>query len=311
MNDALLCTKPSCGIYKKHQLANNLRTFARFLKISRIITYQTSMMLKNFLLFLILFTASLTVVAQDQLIYESKNLAKPDTVWVFKPQSYNQNQQLPLIYLLHGYSGNYKQWHGIMNAQKYADDYGFIIVCPDGLYNSWYLNSPVKVNSQYENFFFDELFPDIKRRYNVDEQKVFISGLSMGGHGALHLFITQPALFASAGSTSGGVKLNDSFGKYGLGDLLGNPAKQDSIWTKFSVIDNIEKLKALNKPFIFDCGAGDFFYQANNALKQKCDQLKLNATYISQPGAHNRTYWAKSIKQQFDYFKVIIAQLNK
>lgn len=268
-------------------------------------------MLKNFFFISIFLGISWCAAAQEQLIYNSKNLAKPDTVWVFTPKQYQQTEKLPLIYLLHGYSGNYKQWHGIMDAQKYADDYGFIIVCPDGLYNSWYLNSPVKSNSQYETFFFEELFPDINRKYKVDQQKVFISGLSMGGHGALYLFIKHPELFASAGSTSGGVKLNDSFGKYGLGDLLGSPQKEDPIWAQFSVIDNIEKLSKVNKPFIFDCGSGDFFYQANNQLKQKCDELKLKATYISQPGAHNRMYWAKSIKQQFDYFKNVLAQTTK
>ena len=130
----------------------------------------------------------------------------------------------------------------------------------------------------------------------------------MGGHGALYLFIKRPELFASAGSTSGGVKLSDSFGKYGLGDLLGNPTKEDAIWKTFSVIDNIAQLQTVNKPFIFDCGAGDFFYQSNNDLKQKCDELKLKATYISQPGAHNRAYWTKSIRQQFEFFKNMIIQ---
>ena len=266
----------------------------------------TKLVLFSFLLLGTLFCAS----AQDLLVYQSKNLPKPDTVWVFKPKNYQDQHKLPLIYLLHGYSGNYKQWHGIMDAQKYADEYGFIIVCPDGLYNSWYINSPAKKDWQYETFFFDELFPDIKKKYKVDEQKVFISGLSMGGHGALSLFIKRPDLFASAGSTSGGVKLRDFSAKYGLSDLLGNPKKEDEIWDTYSVVPNIHKLKEANKPFIFDCGSQDFFYPYNNELKQRCDEINLKATYISQPGAHNRTYWKKSIKQQFDFFKSYLSELK-
>jgi putative tributyrin esterase len=263
-------------------------------------------MVRKVLLFVILFGAGLSVKAQEQLIYQSKNLSKPDTIWVFKPKNHNDKSASPLIFLLHGYGGNYKQWHNIMDAQKYADDYGFIIVCPDGLLNSWYVNSPVKKDWQYESFFFDELFPDILRKYKPSEKKIFISGLSMGGHGALYLFIKHPELFASAGSTSGGVKLTNAFSKYGLGDLLGNPPKEDLAWKQFAVIENIDKLKTLDKAFIFDCGSGDFFYQSNNELKIKCDQLKLKATYISQPGAHNKAYWAKSIKQQFEYFKALL-----
>lgn len=240
--------------------------------------------------------------AQEQIVYQSKNLPKPDTTWVFKPANYKKGEKLPVIFLLHGYSGNYKQWHNIMDAQKYANTYNFIIVCPDGLFSSWYLNSPVKPDWQYENFFFDELYPDIKNKYGVDDRNIFISGLSMGGHGALYLFIKRPELFSGAGSTSGGIKLSDGFGKFGLGDLLGNPPANDELWQKFSVYSNIDKLKGNPKPIIFDCGADDFFYQSNNQLKQKCDSLKLNVTYISQPGTHNKVYWAKSIQQQFEFF---------
>jgi putative tributyrin esterase len=242
-------------------------------------------------------------LAQDQIIYQSKNLPKADTTWVFKPKKYKKMDKLPVIFLLHGYSGNYKQWNNIMDAQKYADKFGFIIVCPDGLFSSWYLNSPAKANWQYEDFFVDELYSDIKKKYKTDEKNIFISGLSMGGHGALYLFIKHPDLFAGAGSTSGGVKLSDGFGKFGLGDLLGNPQADNELWKRFSVLENINQLKGNNKPIIFDCGSSDMFYVANNELKQKCDELKLKATYISQPGGHNKAYWAKSIKQQFEFFK--------
>ncbi len=260
--------------------------------------------MKSYLVLLLTFV-SWSAFAQETIVYKTKNLAKPDTTWVFKPQNYREKEKLPVLFLLHGYSGNYKQWHGIMDAQKYANEYGFIIVCPDGLFSSWYLNSPVKSDMQFESFFFDELFPDIKSKYKVDTNNVFISGLSMGGHGALYLFLKREALFKSAGSTSGGTKLSDGFGKYGLGPILGNPPADSDLWQKYSVTSMIDQLKGNKKPFIFDCGSDDFFYQANNELKQKCDRLKLNATYISQPGAHNKAYWAKSIKQQFEFFKTL------
>ncbi|RZK43937.1 MAG: esterase [Pedobacter sp.] len=255
----------------------------------------------SLVLFLICFSAS----SQETLIYNSKNLAKPDTTWVFTPDNYQQKEKLPVLFLLHGYSGNYKQWHGIMDAKKYANDYGFIIVCPDGLFSSWYLNSPVKKDMQFESFFISELIPDIKKKYKVDDTNMFISGLSMGGHGALYLYIKNQNLFKSAGSTSGGVQLSDGFGKFGLGEVLGNPPAESELWQKYSVMTLIEQMKDNKRPFIFDCGADDFFYDSNNKLKRKIDELKLNATYISQPGAHNRAYWTKSIKQHFEFFKAL------
>ena len=113
----------------------------------------------------------------------------------------------------------------------------------------------------------------------------------------------HPDLFTGAGSTSGGIKLSDGFGKYGLGDLLGNPPLESDLWKKYSVYENIDQLKGNTKPIIFDCGSSDMFYKSNNELKKKCDSLKLNATYISQPGGHNKAYWTKSIQQQFEFFK--------
>ncbi|UKT63491.1 alpha/beta hydrolase [Pedobacter mucosus] len=240
--------------------------------------------------------------AQKQFVLASKNLPQPDTIWVFTPKKISKNAKVPTVILLHGFGGNYKQWNSVMDAQKYADDYGYVLICPDGLVKSWYMNSLAKADWQYENFFFDELLPKMKSTLPIDTNKIFITGLSMGGHGALWLFLKHPNQFLSAGSTSGGINLRDAIGKFGVPELLGNPDKDSEIWSKYSVVSNIDKLAGTGKAFIFDCGSGDFFYQSNNALKQKCDSLKLNATYISQPGTHNAAYWKKSIKQQFDFF---------
>jgi len=244
----------------------------------------------------------LTTNAQQQIIFKSKNLPQADTTWVFTPKNLKNNKKVPAIILLHGYSGNYKQWNNIMDAQKYADEYGYILIAPDGLYKSWYLNSPAKADWQYENFFFEEFLPKIKNDYPIDTANIFITGLSMGGHGALWLFLKHPEMFKSAGSTSGGINLRDAIGKFGVPELLGNPDKDSDIWLKYSVIQQIDKLAGSPKEIIFDCGADDFFYQSNNAMKKKCDSLKIKATYISQPGNHNAAYWRKSIKQQFEFF---------
>ncbi|PWS27860.1 esterase [Pedobacter yonginense] len=247
-----------------------------------------------------------SATAQKQVVFNSKNLPQADTVWVFTPKKVDKKAKLPAIILLHGYSGNYKQWNNIMDAQKYADEYGYILICPDGLYKSWYMNSPAKSDWQYESFFFNELFPKMKSDFPIDSSKICITGLSMGGHGALSLFLKHPELFFSAGSTSGGVNLRDAIGKFGVPELLGNPTKDSDIWLKYSVITAIEKLAGNKKPIVFDCGSDDFFYASNNDLKKKCDSLKINATYVSQPGNHNAAYWKKSIKQQFDFFQKLM-----
>ena len=62
---------------------------------------------------------------------------------VFKPDKYNSGENYPLLFMLHGHSGDYTQWSEIVDLQKYTNKYSFIIVCPDGNYDSWYIDSPI------------------------------------------------------------------------------------------------------------------------------------------------------------------------
>src|SRR2546428_7603188 len=198
--------------------------------------------IRAFFILFFLFNIIIECKAQDQLILQSVKIPSEDTVWVFKPSDYSVAKTYPTIFLLHGWLGNYKQWNSIMDAQKYADEYGFIIVCPDGFYSSWYLNSPLKANYQYVDFFYETLLPEIKSKYKVNENNVFITGLSMGGHGALNIFLEHPELFKSAGSTSGGVLLTASGDKFGISQLLGDFATSKETWDKISIVNKIQKI---------------------------------------------------------------------
>lgn len=231
-------------------------------------------------------------------------LPQNDTVWVFKPKDYRDIRNYPVVYMLHGWSGNYKQWNQITNLQQYADDNGFIIVCPDGLYDSWYVDSPIKPNQKWETFFLDNLMPEVKQKYNVNDSAIFITGLSMGGHGALLMFLKHQKLFKSAGSCSGVVDLRVAAkGDVGVKQTFGELKQNAKTYSEFSVIDNINSLVRSNKQIIFDCGTEDHLYGINNELRKKCDELKIKATYISSPGEHNYEYWKKAIHLQMEFFK--------
>lgn len=251
--------------------------------------------------------------AQEKWILQSENLAKPDTVLIFKPKTYNKIAHFPLVYLLHGYSENYKQWSQTTDLQKLADQYSFIIVTPDG-FTSYYINSPINKASRYEDFFFRELIPKVHQSFNIDDKNIFISGLSMGGYGALRYFILHSDYFNTAGSTSGALEIDCSnFQKVSqhfwqtnrmtddLTKLLGNPNTED--WHQYSISTLLKEHPNFRKPFIFDCGTEDILYPNSENLKSITDKLKIPITFISQPGDHNTEYWHKSIEHHFLYFK--------
>jgi len=158
-----------------------------------------------------------------------------DTVWVFKPEGYDTTGKYPAVYMLHGWTGTYKSWNKLVNLQDIATSYNFIIICPDGLFNSYYFNSPLIKNSQFESFFFTELMPDINESYAIDTAKVFITGLSMGGGGAMYLFLRHPDLFLSAGSTSGLMDLSySSTRNERLSELLGSYSSHTEVFANYS-----------------------------------------------------------------------------
>ncbi len=123
--------------------------------------------------------------AQDLRVINSSYLKTNDSLFIYKPLSYSNANSYPLLYLLHGHSANYKSWSKLADLQALSDQYGMIIICPDGLKKSWYINSPQRDSSQYESFFFKELVPFIHNSYKINLAEIFITGASMGGYGAL------------------------------------------------------------------------------------------------------------------------------
>ncbi|MGG5208620.1 alpha/beta hydrolase [Chryseobacterium sp. MIQD13] len=251
--------------------------------------------------------------AQEKWMIKSEYLAQPDTVLVFRPKVYNKTKKFPLVYLLHGYSENYRQWSQTTDLQKLADQYGFIIITPDG-FTSYYINSPVSKSSRYEDFFFKELVPKVHHSFNIDDKNIFISGLSMGGYGALRYFISHSDYFNTAGSTSGALeidyphfqKVSQQFWQSSrmtddLTKKLGNPETIN--WNQYSISTLLKQHPDFNKAFIFDCGTEDILYSNSESLKHQTDSLKIPTTFISQPGDHNTEYWSRSIEHHFVYFQ--------
>lgn len=250
--------------------------------------------------------------AQEQWIIKSENLTRPDTVLIFKPADYDTKKEYPLTYLLHGYSENYRQWAGIIDCQKIADKDQMILVLPDG-FVSWYVNSPYQKGSRMEDFFFKELLPKVHAAFKIDRRNIFITGLSMGGYGALRYFIKHQDYFNAAGSTSGGVIVdahilqqasqvffNNNRVTNDLTSLLGDSRKND--WHQYSITDLLKSQKYI-KPFIIDCGTEDILFPGTLELRMVADSLKIPITYIVQPGNHNAAYWQQAILYHFVYFR--------
>ena len=73
----------------------------------------------------------------------------------------------PVVYLLHGHGDNYTCWINIKpELPQIASQYGFIVVCPDGK-RSWYWDSPLHKDMQFETYISDELVHYIDSHYRT------------------------------------------------------------------------------------------------------------------------------------------------
>jgi S-formylglutathione hydrolase FrmB len=265
-------------------------------------------MLKNITsLFALFLCTQLYAGKVDTLSIMSTAMHKEVKCVVVTPLSYeNAEKKYPVIYLLHGYSGSYAQWiHTAPQLKDKADQLQVIFVCPDGGFSSWYFDSENDTTVKYETFVSKELvnFIDKNYRSNANKNSRAITGLSMGGHGALYLALKHPDVFGACGATSGGVDLTPFPNNWQIKNVLGDIATSRSNWEKNSVINMVDSLKDTQLSIIIDCGTDDFFLEVNRNLHKKLLQLKISHDYIERPGTHNGAYWKNSIDYQLIYFK--------
>lgn len=220
---------------------------------------------------------------------------------IILPDHYSDNNQYPVVYLLHGFSGNYSDWVSKVPAiTQYADQYHMIIVCPDGGFAGWYFDSPIKKLSQYETYITKELIPWVDQQYKTinNRKERAIIGLSMGGHGSLFLAFRHQDEFGAAGSISGAVDITGLAGSFAIDELLGPYSQYPKRWESHSVIGLTHLLMNDSLQLIIDCGADDFLYQQNLALHKKLLYNKIDHDFIVRPGAHTWEYWANSIQYE-------------
>ena len=122
--------------------------------------------------------------------------------YLYCPQNYNE-EKLPLIVFLHGAGerGNGTaelekvKVHGLPKYLNEGKEYPAIILapqCPQGVV--------------WSNLIFSikELIDNIIESYNVDTDRVSITGISMGGFGTWEMGISYPELFSAIAPVCGG-----------------------------------------------------------------------------------------------------------
>ncbi|WP_165155842.1 alpha/beta hydrolase family protein [Parabacteroides sp. ZJ-118] len=240
----------------------------------------------------------------DTLRVQSPSMRKTIEVVVVSPDA-AATKACPAIYLLHGYSGDARTWLGIKpDLPEIADEKSLFFVCPDGE-NSWYWDSPLHADVRYETFISKELVEAIDARYNTVSAREgrAITGLSMGGHGAMWNALRHDDVFSAAGSTSGGMDIRPFPENWEMSLQIGAKADYPENWETHTVIHLVPTLRKGRTALIFDCGESDFFLEVNKNYHEALLRQGIDHDFITRPGNHDAHYWNNSIDYQILFFR--------
>ncbi len=269
-------------------------------------------LLLNCCLFLIIHQGFAAKV--DTVMIYSDAMEKEIPAVVITPDTYAEAEQTyPVLYLLHGYSDSYAGWvNKAESVPGLADQHQMIVVCPDGGFDSWYINSPIDSTIRYETHVAVEVVTYVDENYRTLPQREAraITGLSMGGHGGLFLGIRHQDTFGAAGSMSGGVNLTYNVNNWGINKALGPYEENPVRWDSLSVVNLVGQISPGNLAIIIDCGVDDFFFEINRDLHRRLLEAEIPHDYIERPGAHNWAYWDNAIKYQMLFFSEFFKKAN-
>ena len=232
---------------------------------------------------------------------------------ILLPASYagSASRRYSVIYFLDGHGGNGKRLFYDFykeDLMKLCDKFDVIMVAVGGV-NTWYFDSPAKKEVKWQSFLTKELIPYVDAKYRSVAKRGgrAITGLSMGGHGALYTAFRHPDMFIAAGSTSGGVDFRPWPDNWDIAAMLGKQADHKKNWDDGVVVNNLAALPKAKMAIYFDCGVNDFFLEVNRSLHQKLDTLKVAHTYEEFPGGHSQDYWARSFPKHVEFFSKQLA----
>ncbi len=269
--------------------------------------------------FAIILNSAIVFAHVDTLSIYSTSMNKNMPAAVVLPVCYDDNDdEYPVIYLLHGAYGDYMDWlvklpdEGVV--QSLADQYSIIFVLPEGGTFSFYLDSPWDEGSRYETHVAHEVVHYVDKHYRTIESTAgrAITGLSMGGQGALFIATRHPDIFGAAGSMSGAVHLDihswdlpqeDIDRLYqGFVNTMGGDQFDPDFFKKNSATGLTKQMKENNMPLIIDCGVDDFLISANRELNRRLNRDYVPHTYIERPGRHDWTYWQQALPYHVLFF---------
>jgi S-formylglutathione hydrolase FrmB len=255
---------------------------------------------------LITMVVSVRAATVDTVKVYSNAMRKTVRSVVVHPAVTPARKAFPVLYLLHGFGGNFALWiTKVPQLKQLSERYGCIIVCPDAGYTTLYFDNPLDSNSKFETHFINELMPYIESHYPTLNQRRYraISGLSMGGFGALLIASRHMPLFSAAGSMSGVLDLQPFSKNSVLAKKITDTTCCSVNWDKFPVARGTDSVLPGGIRLAIECGLDDYLLNVNRNVHKRLTEQGIAHDYAERPGKHAWIYWQNAIEYQLLFFR--------
>ena len=245
--------------------------------------------------------------------HQSVQTATPMQFSVFVP-AHNPGENLPVLWYLSGLTCSEENFTVKAGAQRYAAEYGLILVAPDtsprgagiagedddydfGSGAGFYVDatrSPWDVNYNMYSYITQELPDLVFEHFDADRSRQGITGHSMGGHGALTIGLKNSDVYTSISAFSPICSpLNCPWGEKALGGYLGDDRQH---WLPYDAVELIKNGNSSGEILVDQGDADNFLHNQlkPELLEQICAEKDQKLNLRMQPGYDHSYYFIAS-----------------
>lgn len=227
----------------------------------------------------------------------------------------------PVLYFLHGLGENEQAlfkmggWNLVDDLRRQHKIMDFLIVTPEAK-ASFYVNS-ANGKVRYSDFFLHEFMPFIEGKYRIrrEPRGRAVSGISMGGYGALRFAFASPDLFSAVSAESAALitaspaELNAML-RSGtplssvLGSVFGNPIDVAHWWENDPLtLARKNRLAIRRLAIYFNCGRDDQYEFESGAenLHRELDADGVKHEFHLYPGDHSASYFLSHLAEVMEF----------
>ena len=231
--------------------------------------------------------------------YFSDAIGMQTSAYVLLPQGVAPPYHV--MFLLHGRSDDHSIWMRRTSIERYVEGLPLMVVMPNG-HRGFYVDN---ANGFAYGRAITEELPALIQGWFQTHPRWCVSGLSMGGYGAVRCALTRPELFVSAVSHSGALL------KFGLG-ISEERAHEEPEWRRIFGNDpvlgpgDIYHLAAEKRNQVamrLDCGTEDFLLNENRWYHEFLTNIDFEHEYVEHPGTHEWGYWDAHVREGIEFHR--------